>query len=104
MNPYESPSHAGVASQSIARVLLWTAITVLVNGLAFVWLSLTICGCHFHAAALLSLIPVFVWALFTSALCKGQAEWLAAGISWALFFLWLYLEWASNVQFYFRVS
>lgn len=91
-------------AQRTSRAIPWLFVTLALlvgNG---IWIPISTCGCHFHAIALLSLIPTMLWAFYTLFSHRGGAERWVAWLAFlsAIFCLWL--QFVANLQFFFMRS
>jgi hypothetical protein len=73
------------------------------NFIFFLAYTALICGCHFHAdALLLALGPIALNSLGVSRGIKEKKKFKT--VVWGCFLLvWIAFAWGSNVQFYFSV-
>ena len=79
--------------------LVYAVVTAMIFGLSALIFPMLICGCHFHAVAVLpSLIPL-IWSLWLLRSCKTPFGRLGSWVTFIGACGWLWLGIEGNLKF-----
>ena len=88
-------------SQLVSRWKIRLFLTVVI-GFGFVLLYPTlICGCHFHASAVIPVIPPVCWGLYALLTYRERKEKAVGWLAFAIALPLAWLEFISNIVFVF---
>jgi hypothetical protein len=82
----------------------WLAISGAMHLSVLLLFPAIFCGCHFHVLAVPVCLAPVVWGFFTVLAYRTNRERILAYINGVMGIVWLYIAWASNIQFLFLYS
>jgi len=79
----------------------WLLITIPLYLAAFATYPNHICGCCFHADALIPATPPTLWGFYLLLRYRTGGERVLSYVCVVLSIFWLFMTWGSNVMFFF---